>query len=132
MTRLNGRLEQLPGLTAQYVRPDAERVYYSNNLILLDEAKAGISREACVKALQAEGVQASAYSWSLLHNYPIFHEAKWWHHLPAQPGKLPGCDQANRSCTALPYFTREAPELVDQYVKAFEKVWAHRSALAKG
>jgi perosamine synthetase len=129
MKRLNDRLEQLPGLTVQFVRPEMERVFYANNLMFIDPAKAGMSREACVKALQAEGVSVSAYTWSLLHNYPIFHEAKWWHHLPAMPGKLPGCDQANRTCIALPYFTREAPELVDQYVKAFEKVWAHRDEL---
>jgi dTDP-4-amino-4,6-dideoxygalactose transaminase len=69
MARLNERLAHLPGLAPQYVAPGVERVYYSNNLVLLDEAKAGMSRDACVKALQAEGVQASAFSWSLLHNY---------------------------------------------------------------
>jgi hypothetical protein len=61
----------------------------------------------------------------------IFHEPKWWHHLPAVPEKMPGCDQANRSCIALPYFTREVPELVDQYATAFEKVWAHRDEVGK-
>ena len=131
MQRLNDRLNQLPGLAAQHVRPDVQRVYYANNLVLLDEAKAGMSRAACVKALQAEGVQVSAFTWSLVHNYVIFHEAKWWHHLPAVPDKLPGSDQANRSAMSLPYFTSEAPELVDQYAKAFEKVWAHRKQLGK-
>ena len=129
--RLNDRLSELPGLSPQYVRPDCQRVFYSNNLMFVDEAKAGMSREACVKALQAEGVQVAAYGWSLLHDYVIFHEPKWWHHLPTVPDKLPGCDQANRSCIALPYFTQDAPELVEQYVKAFEKVWAHREELGK-
>ncbi len=131
MRRLNERLTQLPGLTAQAVRPDMDRVFYANNLMFIDEAKAGFSRSAAVKALAAEGVQISAYTWHLLHDYPIFQEAKWWHHLPAVPDRLPGADQANRTCVSLPYFTSEAPELVDQYVKAFEKVWAHRAALAK-
>ncbi len=61
----------------------------------------------------------------------MFQEAKWWHHVPEQPGDLPGSNQANRTCVSLPYFTSEAPELVDQYVKAFQKVWANRQMLAK-
>lgn len=131
MARLNQRLTQLPGLTAQYVRPDMERVYYSLNLMFIDEAKAGISREAAVKALAAEGVEIKAYEWVLLHTMPLFQEAKWWHHVPAQPGPLPGCDQANKTCIGIPYFTSDVPEMVEQYVKAFEKVWAHRKELSK-
>ena len=30
----------------------------------------------------------------------------------------------------LPFFTSEVPELCDQYVRAFEKVWAQRKELA--
>jgi len=131
MKRLNDRLTQLPGLTVQHVRPDMERVYYANNLMFLDEAKAGMSREAAVKALEAEGVQISVYSWVLLHTMPMFQEAKWWDHLPENPGSLPGSEQANRTTLAMPYITAEAPELVEQYVRAFEKVWAHRTELAK-
>jgi dTDP-4-amino-4,6-dideoxygalactose transaminase len=131
MRRLNDRLEQLPGLTAQYVRPDVDRVFYSSNLMLVDEAKAGMPRGACVKALQAEGVRVGAYTCSLLHNYVIFKEEQWWHHLPAQPGELPGSELANRTAIRLPYFTSDVPELVDQYVKAFEKVWAHRDQIGK-
>lgn len=130
--RLNDRLNQLPGLSAQYVRPEMERVFYSNNLLLFDPAKAGMSREACIKALQAEGVQVSAFGWSLLHNYPIFRETKWWHHPITIPDNLPGSDQANRQAISLPYFSSDVPELVEQYARAFEKVWAHRKELGKG
>jgi perosamine synthetase len=31
---------------------------------------------------------------------------------------------------SLPYFTSDAPELIEQYALAFEKVWAHRQKLA--
>lgn len=131
MKRLNDRLSELPGLAPQYVRPDMDRVYYSSNLMLVDEAKAGMSREAIVKALKAEGVRAATYSWTLLHTYPLFQESKWWHHVPEQPGELPGSAQANRTAISIPYFTTEVPQLVDQYIQAFEKVWAHRRELAK-
>ncbi len=130
MKRLNDRLAQLPGLSTTDIRPECQRVYYSRNFLLLDSAKAGMSRQACVKALKAEGVDAAEFHWTLLHTYAVFHEAKWWHHLPAAAEKMPGCDQANRTVISLPYFTSDAPELVDQYVKAFEKVWAHRKELA--
>ena len=130
MKRLNDRLVQLPGLTIPYVRPDCQRVYYWGDMLFLDSAKAGMSREACIKALQAEGVQATAYSWRLLHTYPIFQEVQWWHHLPALPGKLTGSDEVNNTTIQLPFFTSEVPELIEQYAKAFEKVWAHRTQLS--
>ena len=129
---LNDRITQLPGLSEPTCRPDMKRVYYSTNLMFLDEAKAGMSRDACVKALAAEGVSVSSYGWSLLHNYPFFQEEKWWHHAPADPGELPGCDQANHTAISLPLMHAEDPELVEQYAKAFEKVWAHREKVGKG
>jgi dTDP-4-amino-4,6-dideoxygalactose transaminase len=132
----NDRITQLPGVSVPYCRPDVQRVHYGNNLILLDTAKAGMSREACIKALQAEGVGisgtfgASATAWTLLHTYPMFSEQKWWRHMPVLPDKVPGCDEANRTLCYLPLFNSEAPaEVIDQHVKAFEKVWAHRSEL---
>ena len=88
-----------------------------------------MSRNACVEALAAEGVRTSAFSYRLQHKCPLYREAKWWHHLPVIPD-LPGSDQDNATAVPLPYFTTEVPELVDQYVAAFEKVWAHRRELA--
>lgn len=129
--RLNKQITQLPGLTEQYVRPEMERVFYSSNLMFLDEKKAGMSRATAVKALQAEGVEVAEYSWPLLHNWPMVHEAQWWRHMPVLPNAVPGCDEANRTAIRLPVFTTEQPELVEQYAKAFEKVWAHREELAK-
>jgi dTDP-4-amino-4,6-dideoxygalactose transaminase len=128
--RLNERLMQLPGLYEQtYGRKDMDRLYYALNMLFLDEKEAGMSREACVKALQAEGVNASAYSYRLQHKCSLYTDSQWWHHLPTIP-ELPGSEQANTTGIALPYFTSEVPELVDQYAKAFEKVWAHRKELA--
>lgn len=129
--RLNARLVQLPGLSDQRTRPDANRLYYAANVLFVDESKAGVSRAAVVKALQAEGVRASAYNYRLQHKCPLYHEAKWWHHPPVIPD-LPGSDEANRTGISLPYFTTDVPELVDQYAAAFEKVWAHRDKLRTG
>ena len=131
--RLNDQITQLPGLSEQYARPDMDRVYYSKNLMFVDEEEAGMSRAEAVKALQAEGVDAREYNWTLLHTYPFMNETRWWSHMPVIPeeGTVPGCDQANKQCISLPYWTSDQPELVEQYARAFEKVWAHRDKVGK-
>ncbi|AMV37734.1 DegT/DnrJ/EryC1/StrS family aminotransferase [Planctomyces sp. SH-PL62] len=127
--RLNDRLAQLPGLIEPPCPADAGRIYYANNILFLDEARAGATRAAIVKALRAEGVQAREHRYPLQHKLPLYAEAEWWSRKPEIP-ELPGSEQANRTAIALPYFTSEAPELIDQYAQAFEKVWAHRSKLS--
>ena len=127
--RLNDRLLQLPGLYEQAARPDMKRLHYAWNMLFLDPAKAGMSREACIKALQAEGVQAGPGNYLLQHTLALYREAQWWHHKPIIP-ELPGSEVANATSIGLPYFTSQVPELIDQYAKAFEKVWAHRKELA--
>ncbi|MEN6405471.1 MAG: aminotransferase class I/II-fold pyridoxal phosphate-dependent enzyme [Thermoguttaceae bacterium] len=128
--RLNDRLMQLPGLAEQTSgRTDMDRIYYAWDMLFLDEAKAGMSREKCIQALQAEGVSVGPGNYLLQHKLPVYRQSQWWHHLPTIP-ELPGSDTANATSIALPYFTSEHPELVEQYAKAFEKVWAHRKELA--
>ncbi|HOC73401.1 MAG TPA: aminotransferase class I/II-fold pyridoxal phosphate-dependent enzyme [Candidatus Hydrogenedentes bacterium] len=127
--RLNDALTQLPGLYEQTSgRKDMRRLYYAWNMLFVDEKEAGASRAALVKALAAEGVNASAHYYTLQHELAVYREPEWWHHLPVIP-ELPGSAAANNTGIALPYFTREMPELVDQYITAFEKVWAHRKEL---
>jgi len=127
---MNGRLVQLPGLYEQSSRrKDMQRMHYAWNMLFIDEKEAGMTRDAAVKALKAEGVRADGLHYTLQHDLPVYREAGWWHHLPTIPD-LPGSVQANATSIALPYFTSEAPELVEQYVKAFEKVWAHRKELS--
>ncbi len=128
--RLNDRLLQLPGLYEQSSgRKDVKRLYYSWNMLFIDEAQSGMNRNKVVDALKAEGVNASALHYTLQHELPLYAEDEWWHHKPVIP-ELPGSKQANDTSIALPYFTKDVPELCEQYVKAFEKVWAHREELA--
>lgn len=127
---LNDRLTQLAGLSEPRCRPDQKRVYYNANMLLLDEATAGFKRDALLKALQAEGVRASIWDYPEQHKLKIYAEAKWWHHPPQIPTSMPGNRQVNATHIFLPLQYGEAPELLDQWVKAFEKVWAHKSELA--
>ncbi len=131
MRRLNDRLTRLPGLYEQQNRPDVERIYYSSNRLLFNEVEAGMPRLACVKALRAEGVSISEARSQFQCNNAAYHEAQWWHHLPVIADQFPGAEEVDRRGISLPYFTKDVPELIDQYIKAFEKVWAHRKQLAK-
>jgi hypothetical protein len=44
---------------------------------------------------------------------------------------MPGNQQVNATHIFVPIPYGEAPELIDQWGKAFEKVWAHRAEVAK-
>lgn len=128
---MNDRITQLPGIAEPRLRPDQKRVYYHANMLFVDFAKLGFSRDALIKALKAEGVRASFWDYPEQHKLRIYSEAKWWHHAPKIPDSMPGDAQVNASHIFLPCVYGDAPELIDQYVDAFEKVWAHRDALAK-
>mgnify|MGYP001239139846 CR=1 FL=1 len=129
--KLTDRLVELPGISIPYCRPDAKRVYWTGHLLFIDEAKAGCSREAVIKALQAEGVRTGPGNYDEQHKYVLYSEAKWWHHPVVIPDDLHGTTQVNRTAIRLPAFHEEAPELIDQYAKAFEKVWAKRTQLSR-
>jgi dTDP-4-amino-4,6-dideoxygalactose transaminase len=128
---LNERLLQLPGISEPRCRPDQQRVYYYMSMLFLDESKAGFNRDAMLKAIKAEGVPVSTWDYPEQHKLKIYSEAKWWHHQPRIPSSMPGNTQVNSTHFFLPLLHGEAPELIEQYVKAFEKVWAHRAALAR-
>jgi len=129
--QINDRVCQLPGLSEPRCRQDQDRVYYSGNLLFLDGARAGMSRATVVRALQAEGVSVSVWEYPENHKYAIYSEPEWWHHPIDVPKDLPGCRQVNARAINLPLFRQEAPELVEQYIHAFEKIWAHRDELGR-
>ena len=93
--QINDRICQLPGLSEPVCRSDQQRVYYSTNMLFIDEAKAGMSRATLIKALQAEGVSASSGSYPENHKYTIYREPQWWHHAPDVPNVLAGCQEVN-------------------------------------
>ncbi len=129
--KLNDRLTQLPGLSEPHCRSDQQRVYYYRNMLFVDPAKAGFSRDALLKVLIAEGVEAEIWIYPEQHKLKIYSESKWWHHKPQIPTSMPGSEQVNARHITLPFMYEDAPELMEQYVKAFEKIWAHRAELAK-
>ncbi len=127
---LNDRLMQLPGITEPRCRPDQQRVYYNGNMLFVDFRRLGFSRGTLVAALRAEGVRASFWDYPEQHKLRIYSEAKWWHHPPNIPAAMPGNTQVNANHIFLPLFHGEAPMLIEQYGRAFEKIWAHRAQLS--
>ncbi len=128
---MNDALTQLPGIAEPLCRKDQKRVYYNGNMLLLDFKKIGVPRPALVNALKAEGVRAGFWDYPEQHKLKIYAEPQWWHHPPTIPKEMPGNQCVNANNVFLPAFYENAPELVAQYVKAFEKVWAHRDSLPK-
>jgi len=129
---INDRLIALPGLSEPRCRPDQTRMYYNGNRLLFDEKKAGMSKAAVVKALRAEGVSVSVIeTLQEQHKFKLYSEAKWWHHAPQIPDVLPGDEELKKRSMSIPLFYEEVPEVVEQYARAFEKVWAHKAELAK-
>ena len=127
---VNDRLTQLPGITEPRCQADQQRVYYSSNMLFVDFKMRGFSRDALVRALKAEGVDVSFWDYPLQHKQKIYAEAKWWHHAPSIPEKMPGGDFVNANHIMLPLFYEDAAEVNAQVIQAFEKVWAHGSVLS--
>jgi perosamine synthetase len=128
---MNQHLTQLEGITEPRIGPEQRRVYYAGNFLFVDFKKLGVSRDTLVKALGAEGVRASFWDYPQQHTMKIYAEPKWWHHPVNIPASMPGNAYVNANHIYVPTFYGEAPELTAQYVKAFQKVWAHRAELAK-
>lgn len=129
--KLNERICQLPGLSEPVCRPDQKRVYYNANMLFVDAKKTGFDRNQLMRALKAEGVAVTMWDYPEQHKLKIYSEAKWWHHAPLIPASMPGNAQVNGTHIMLPLVHGEAPELIDQYGKAFEKVWARRTEVSK-
>ncbi len=128
--KLNDVITKFPGIYEQENRKDVDRVYYGPNRFYFNEKEAGVPRDMFLKALNAEGVQARASGAQFLARNPLYHEAEWWHHMPIIADKYPGVEDREKRGFQVPYFTKEMPELTEQYIKAFQKVWAHRKSLA--
>jgi perosamine synthetase len=128
---MNGPLTQLEGVSEPRVSAGYKRVYYYSNMLFLDFKKLGFSREALIKALNAEGMQAKFWDYPEQHKLKIYSEGRWWHHPPQIPDSMPGDAWVNANHIMLPLFYEPAEDVIAQYVKGFEKVWAGRSELAR-
>jgi dTDP-4-amino-4,6-dideoxygalactose transaminase len=105
------------------------------------DALKGIGKQRFLDALRAEGCRVNHSRYSMLHQNPIFQDAKVWASgglFPAfvgQKAPLYGVDDfpvtaaARESLIWMPTFPHAGTALVDQYIKAFKKVDANLDEL---
>jgi len=127
---MNQHLTQLEAVTEPRLRPDQKRVYYNGNMLFIDFKKLGLSRDSLVKASKpkasrsASGIIRAAQAQDLFRSQMVASPA-------SNPAAMPGNDYVNGNHIFLPVFYADVPDLIAQYVKAFQKVWAHRPEVAK-
>jgi len=137
--RLAARLAGIPGLHPQRRPTECTRHAYHLFMVRIDPALFGASRDAVLKALEAEGVPCSAgYGYSL-NDQPLFRNKAFGPFVPDARERL---DYGAMRCPNSDVLCREqalwlgqnlllgSGEDVDDIATAFEKVHAHRHELA--
>lgn len=134
--RRNANLEYLSrGLEAMGIHtflppPHIERVYFEY-LVRPDLERIGLPMQTLIEALNAEGCQAGAPRYPLLHQQPLFTEGAFRQVMRPSPQlevpeyskvSLPFTERANAAMLKLPSFPNASKALLDQYLVAFEKV----------
>lgn len=140
---LNLGLVDLAGLSTPYVSPGSTHVYYVYGLTV-DTAALGVSRQALVGALRAEGVPGVMAGYQNLHLLPMFrHKIAYgtrgfpWtspycdRDISYGPGTCPVAEQLHaETFIGLGLCTCELPPAdVELIIAAFRKVWAHLDRL---
>jgi dTDP-4-amino-4,6-dideoxygalactose transaminase len=136
--RLASRLKSLPGLHPQRHPPECTRHSHHLFMLRIDPAEFGASRAVVLDALAAEGIPCSAgYGYSL-PDQPLFRNKAFGPFLPDASARL---DYRASRCPNSDIICREqglwlgqnlllgSDDDVDDIVRAFEKVHAHRDEL---
>lgn len=123
------------GLVPFQSPPECTRVYFEVLFRLADDCP--LAATGFVAAMNAEGAHVALPRYPLLHQQPLFTEGRWndLARLPEplrhyDPLDLPRTTAMAGTLVRYPVFTRPAPELVDAYVAATERVLRHAPAIA--
>jgi len=109
------------------------RVYFEF-IVRADPRKTGLPVDALLAALHAEGAQASAPRYPLLHQQPFFTEGHFKTIARLEDGfpypdyrrtALPRTEAVNQELIRLPLFLGAGRDLLDQYADAFGRIIAH-------
>jgi len=137
---LSRRLEKI-GINTFLPPADVLRMYFLF-IVQNDESRTGLTTDRLVAALRAEGCDVVRPKYPLLHQQPVFTEGRFieiarLQSLPRdmlptyRPDALPRTTAANATLIQLPSFPSADRPLLDQYAKAFEKVLAAASDIAR-
>lgn len=135
---LTAGLAGIPGLEPPYTAPDSTRgAYYGYRIVYRPEQFGGLPAARFMEALRAEGVEAAAEYYRLLHRQAFYQGADVyerttgyrWPYAPIRQidysdSEFPVAVQIIDNLVCLPTFTRPGHDLLDQYIAAFHKVAA--------
>jgi dTDP-4-amino-4,6-dideoxygalactose transaminase len=132
--RLSLALEAL-GFDTFLPPPHIRRVYFE---YIIRPRIEGISLRRLIEALQAEGCRVSQPRYPLLHQQPFFTEGHW-RKVARIDGEgtlpdysqvsLPGTEAAAQQLLRLPIFAHRDNGIIDDYIRAFQKVAENREAI---
>lgn len=117
-------LESLPGIEPFPVPSHLKRVYYQFEVVYNEKAT-GVPKDRILKALVAEGAQVVNERYPLQHRQEVYRRPEFWTRLPALPAALPVSETLHESIIQIPIFGTCEERIVDQYIRAFQKVWRH-------
>ena len=135
---LAGRLCVLPGLHPQARPAECTRHSYHLFMLRLDPVVFGASRNAVVKALQAEGIPCSSGYGLSLHKQPLFRRKAFGPYLPGAAGRLDytriECPVSDQLCEQAIWLGQNlflgSRQDMEHIAHAFEKVYEHRHELS--
>lgn len=113
------RLEQLPGITFQTIRP-GNRCSYKDLSVLVDEREFGLTRDQLARALEAENVDTRKY-----HDPPV-HTHQTYRHLRQRfDNRLPVTNWVAPRSLSLPIYSHMDEATVDGICTAIERIHAY-------
>lgn len=113
------RLERLPGLTFQTIRP-GNRCSYKDLSVLVDEDAFGLTRDQLAQALQAENVDTRKY-----HDPPVHTHQTYRHLWERYDGRLPVTNWMAPRSLSLPVYSHMDEATVDGICTAIERIHAY-------
>ena len=132
------RLSRIPGVQPQAVPPAVSRHAYHLFMLRLDSGAFGASRDAVVRALEAEGVPCSSGYCYPLYRQPLFQTKAFGPYLSSARERLDygavSCPNSEQVCEQSIWIEQAVllgpREDMDDIARAFEKLYEHRAALA--
>lgn len=135
---LAAKLGRIPGIFPQQRPADCTRHSYHLFLLRIDGALFGATREAILKALQAEGIPICGGYALPLYRQPLFLNKAFGPYLPRAVARLDygavSCPNCERICAEQGAWLEQSLFLgtesdMDDIARAFAKVYANRAAL---
>lgn len=121
--RFRERLERLPGIAFQAIRP-GNRCSYKDLSILIDESKFGLTRDQLAQALEAENIDTRKY-----YDPPVHTHRTYCHLRERYEGRLPVTEWVAPRSLSLPIYSHMDEGTVDGICYAIERIHTHVDAV---